>query len=86
MVKASIEPVEMEEVSTTDPIEIPREKGSCRASKNLLIREDLYETVRTLTVIPLHQIKTAEIEMNIRRMVRLTNTPGEDDGHRMNPY
>ena len=44
-----------------------------------------YDTVRAPTVLPLHQIKTVERDMKIRRMVRITNTPGEDDGCRLNP-
>ena len=64
---------------------ILRDTGRCRASRNLLIRAAEYDTVRTRTVLPLHQIKTVDREMNIRRMVRINNTPVEDDGFRMNP-
>ena len=47
---------------------------------NLLIGSDAYETMMTQTVLHLHQIKTVEREMKIRSMVRINNTPGEDDG------
>ena len=65
---------------------ILREKGRCRLSRNLLIRAAAYDIMRERTVLPLHQIKTAEREIKRTRMVRLTNTPGEDDGCRLNPY
>ena len=58
--KASIAPIEMEEFRTTKPMVILREKGRCRSSSNLLIRAAAYDTVRTRTVLPIHQIKTVE--------------------------
>ena len=60
ILKASIAPIEMEEFRTTKPMVILREKGRCRSSSNLLIRAAAYDTVRTRTVLPIHQIKTVE--------------------------
>ena len=74
----------MEEFVTTYPMVILRKKGRCRLSSNLIIREAVYDTARELTVLPLHQIKTFKREMKRQRMVCLTNTPGEDDGIRLN--
>ena len=56
--KASIDPIDMEEVSTTDPIVILREKGRCISSRKLLY--DAYDTVRAPTVLPLNQTKTVK--------------------------
>ena len=64
---------------------ILRDKGRCNASRNLLIRAAEYETMGAQTVLTLHQIKTVERETKRQRIVRLTNTPGEDDGFRLNP-
>ena len=75
--KASIVPIELEEVMKMDPMFILREKGRCRASRNLLIRSAAYDTARTQTVLPLHQIKTVEREMKRRRMVQIKNNPVE---------
>ena len=74
--KTIIEPIEMKEVRKTDPLVILREKGRGRSSRNLLIRAAAYDTLGTQTVLPLHQIKTAEREMKRQRMVRITSTPG----------
>ena len=58
--KSSIVPIDMEEVSTTDPMVILREKRSCRASRNLLISTASYDTVRDRTVLTLNQINTVK--------------------------
>ena len=50
----------MEEFRKTEPIVILRDKGRYRASMNLLIRAAAYDTVRTQTVLPIHQINTFE--------------------------
>ena len=47
--KESITPINMEEFRTTDPIIILREKGRCRASRNLFISPSVYDTVRSPT-------------------------------------
>ena len=83
--KAGIAPIEMERVITTDPMVILRYKGRCKASSNLLIRADTYDTMRIRTVLPLHQIKTVEREMKRQRMVHMNNIPVGDGGCRMNP-
>ena len=56
--KASIVPMEVEEFRTTDTILIMRDKGRCRSSNKLLIGADAYDTVRSRTVLPLHQNNT----------------------------
>ena len=75
----------MEEVSTTDPKVILRNKGRSRFSRNLLTRTSDHDTLRSLTVLILHQIKTVQRELKIQRIVCITNTTGEDYGCRMNP-
>ena len=64
---------------------ILRKKGRCIAPKKLFIRAAAYDTMRSRIVLPLHQIKTVKKETNIQGMVCLNNTPGEDDGCRLNP-
>ena len=41
--------------------------------------------MRDRNVLYIHQIKTDDKEMKIKRMVSPTNTPGEDYGFRLNP-
>ena len=82
---SSIAPIDMEEISTTDPMNILKDKGRGISPGNLIIREAEYDTVRTRTVLPLNQIKTFERDMKRRRIVRITKTPGEHDGFRLNP-
>ena len=41
--------------------------------------------MRSQTVLTLHQVKTVESKMKIRRMINLTNTPVEDNGCSLNP-
>ena len=81
--KSIIAPIDIEEINTTDPIVILTEKGNGRSLRNLLIREDAYDTVRTRDVLPIHQIKIAKRETKRRHMVCIKNTPGEDDGYRL---
>ena len=50
-----------------------------------IVDRRLYDTVRTRTVLPLHQIKTAEMEIKGQNMVHIKNTPVENYGYRMNP-
>ena len=50
--KAIIFPIYMEEVRTTDPMVILREKIRCRTQRNLLIRAAEYDTASTRPVIP----------------------------------
>ena len=57
----------------------------CIASRNLLIRAAAYETMRAWTVLPLHQNKTVKKEMKRRRMVRINNTPVDENVSRLNP-
>ena len=61
---------------------ILRAKG--RSSRNLLIRAAAYNTVQQRTIIPIQEMKAAEIEMKKRRMVRMPNRYGEEEGIRIN--
>ena len=83
--KASIALIYMEEIRTTEPMEILMEKGKGISSRNLLIRSDAYIPVRNRTVLPLNQIKTVNRDMKILKMLRIINTPGGDYGCRLNP-
>ena len=65
---------------------ILKEKGRGRLSSNFNIRETAYDTVRTRTVQPLHQINKVNSKTKSQRMVVITNIPGEYGGCRMNPY
>ena len=55
------------------------------SSRNLLIRVAAYDTVQQRTIIPIQEIKAAEMEMRNRIMVRIPNRDGEDEGIRINP-
>ena len=58
------------------------EKGRVQSSRKLLFRADEYDTIRTRTILPLKEIKTANREMKRRRTVRITKTPGDNEGYR----
>ena len=62
---------------------ILRAKG--RSSRNLLIRAAAYDTVQQRTILPIQEMKAAEIEIKKRRMVRTPNSYGEEEGIRINP-
>ena len=47
-----------------------RSKGV--SSRNLLIRASVYDTVQQMTILPIQEMKAAEIEMRKRIMVRIT--------------
>ena len=53
---------------------ILREKGG--SSRNLLIRYPDYDTVQQRTIIPIQEMKAADMEMRKRRMVRMPNIDG----------
>ena len=76
-------PVAVDVISTTDPMVILRAQG--RPSRKLLIRAVAYDTVKQMTVLPIQEMKSAEMEMRNRRMVRIPNRDGEDEGIRINP-
>ena len=76
-------PGEVKAISTTDPMVILRAKG--RSSRNLLIRAAAYDTVQQRKIIPIQEMKAAAMEMRKRRMVRMPNSYGEEEGIRMNP-
>ena len=54
-------------------------------SRNLLIRAADYDTVQQRTIIPIQEMKAAEMEMRKMRMVRMPNMDGEEEFRRMNP-
>ena len=56
-----------------------REKGVMCLSLDLLLREDVYDTFRTRTLLLLQKIKTADREIKGQRIVYITNAPGEND-------
>ena len=56
-----------------------REKGRCIASRNLLVRESAYDTIRTQNVLPIYPIKTTKWEMNTWMMININTTPVEED-------
>ena len=74
---AIIDPEDVLVIRTTDPIVVLRSKGKVGASRNLLLREAYYDTVRHSTVTPLQQIKKTVMEIRTRRMVRITKKYGE---------
>ena len=51
--KEIIAPTEMEEISKTESMVPLREKGSGISSRNILLREAVYDTVRTHTILPI---------------------------------
>ena len=55
---------------------ILRAKG--RSPRNLLIRAAAYDTVQQRTILPIQEIKEAEIEMRKRIMVRIPKRYGEE--------
>ena len=78
-------PIYMEEVRKTNPMVIMRERERVRSLSNLLVSTAAYDIMRTRTSLPLHQIKKFEREMNIWRMLHITNNPGEYYGYSLNP-
>ena len=78
-----MEPGEVEAIKTTDPMVVLVEKGV--SSINLLVRVAAYDTVQHRKIIPTQDINAAEMKMRKRRMVRMSNRDGEEEGIRMNP-
>ena len=76
-------PVSVDAIRTTDPMIILRKNG--RSSSNFLIRAASYNTVQQRKIIPIQEIKAAEMEMRNMIMVRMPNRGGEEEGRRMNP-
>ena len=67
-------PVAVDAIRTTDPMVILRAKEG--SSRNLIIRDAAYDTVQQRTIIPIQEMKAAEMEMSKRRMVRMPNRDG----------
>ena len=55
--RSIIYPEDVVVIGKTEPMVVLREKGNVRASRNLLLRESVYDIVRHMTVPPLQQIK-----------------------------
>ena len=81
--RASMAPEEIEAIITTEPMVILIEKG--RSSRNLLIRYAAYDTVQQRKIIHIQEMKSYEMEMRRRRMVRMQNRNGEEEFIRINP-
>ena len=75
-------PGEVKAIRTTNPMFILRAKGG--SSRNLLIRVAAYDTVQQRKILPIQEIKAADMEIRKRRMVSIPNMYGEDEGSRMN--
>ena len=69
-------PVSFESIRMTDPIVILRAKGI--SPRNLLIRAAAYDTAQQRTILPIQEMKAAEMEMRKRRMVRVPNRDVEE--------
>ena len=76
-------PVSVDVIRTTDPMVFLRAQG--RPSRKLLIRVSVYDTVQQRTILPIQQMKAADMEMRKRIMVRIPNKGGEEEGKIMNP-
>ena len=70
---------------TTDQMSILRYKGKVISSRQLLLREETYYSVRHRTVMNLQQIKETNIEIRTQIMVRTTKKDGEVEPRRLNP-
>ena len=81
--RAYMAPGEVEAIRTTDQMVILRSKGI--SSRNLLIRVVYYNTVQQRTILPIQERNSAEMEMRNRRMVRIPNRDGEEEGIIMKP-
>ena len=62
---------------------ILRAKG--RLSRNLHILDAAYDTVQQRTILPIQEIKAADMEMRNRIMVRMPKRYGEEEVRRTNP-
>ena len=76
-------PGEVEAIRTTDPMVIVRAKGGLLSI--LLIRAAAYDTFQQRKIIPIQEIKAADMEMIKSRMVSITNRDVEEKGIIMNP-
>ena len=81
--RASMAPVVIYVIRTTDPMVILRARGN--QSRNLLIRGAAYDIVHQRTILPIQEMKADDMEMRKRRMVRMPNRDKEEEGRRMNP-
>ena len=70
-----MEPVAVKAIRTTDPRVILKSKGI--SSRKLLIRAAAYDTVQQRTILPIQEMKVAEMEIRKRIMVRIPNRDGD---------
>ena len=75
--RASIYPEDVVVIRTTDPMFVLIDKRKVRESSNLFLREAAYDTVSNRNVLPLQKIKETEMEIRIRRTVRIPKKDGE---------
>ena len=75
--------VAVDAIRKTDPMFILKWMG--RSSRDLLIQAEAYDTVQQITILPIQKIKAAEMETRERRMVRMPNRGGEEEGRRIIP-
>ena len=54
-------------------------------SRDPPLKATSYETMMTRTVLDIWKTKTVKRDMNIKRIVHISNTPGENDGCIQNP-
>ena len=76
-------PVAVDDIRTTEPIVILIAHG--RSSRNLRIRAAAYDTAQQSKILPIQEIKAADMEMRKRMMVRMPNKSGEEEGRGINP-
>ena len=76
-------PGEFEAIRATDLMVTLRAKGI--SSRKLLIRAADYDTVQQRTTLPIQEIKAAEMEIWKRRVVRIPNRYGGEEGIIINP-
>ena len=75
----------MEGIGKTDPTIIIREKGRFCSSRIPLLREAVYNNIRTHNVLTLQETNNIERDINCRRMVSITKFPGDYCGCRQKP-
>ena len=73
--RASMAPVAVDAIMTTDPMVILRAQEN--QSRNLLIRGAAYDIVHQRTILPIQEMKEDEMEMRKRRMVGMPNRDEE---------
>ena len=76
-------PGEFKAIRSTEPVVILISKEI--SSRNLIILDIAYDTVQQRKFLPIQEMKAAEMETMKRRVVRIPNRDGEEEGRRMKP-